>query len=292
MQLSTIELTKREQQEIERLLAFSEHSPMGVKDLWKMMDIVWDEMECDNHRPDPEKISAYYSHPVWTLNGLFIEQDDVSMGHREAIASWITNNRISSVLDYGGGFGTLARLIAAKGGHIDLNIYEPFPSQLAIAKMREFSNVSFVDSLDYEYDCLVCIDVLEHVPNPLELFAMMITSVKMGGVLIIANCFYPEIKCHLPSTLHFRYTFNLCAMMMGLRVMGNCKGSHATIYKRVSARPINWPLLIAIEKLSRKFFLMSEIFNSGVDLLRQLTALMLGNRKHVLGDFVKKSPSR
>jgi 2-polyprenyl-3-methyl-5-hydroxy-6-metoxy-1,4-benzoquinol methylase len=292
MQLSTIELSQQEQQEIERLLAFSEHSPMAVNDLWKMMDIVWDEMECDNHRPDPEKISAYYSHPVWTLNGLFIEQDDISMGHRRAIASWITNNPISNVLDYGGGFGTLARLIAVKGRNINLDIYEPFPSQLAIAKMREFSNVNFVASLDREYDCLVCIDVLEHVPNPLELFAMMIATVKVGGVLIIANCFYPEIKCHLPSTLHFRHTFKLCAMMMGLRVLGNCKGSHATIYKRVSARPINWQLLSATEKLSKNFFLISEIFNSGVKLLGRLTKIMLGNNKRTVGNFAKNSPSR
>jgi 2-polyprenyl-3-methyl-5-hydroxy-6-metoxy-1,4-benzoquinol methylase len=254
MQLSTIALTQQEQEEIERLLAFSEHSPMRVKDLWKMMDIVWDEMDCDNNNLDPEKISAYYRHPVWTLNGLFIEQDDVSMGHREAMAKWITNNQISNLVDYGGGFGTLARLVAARDSNIEIDIHEPFPSRLAIAKMREFPNVKFVASLDYEYDCLVCIDVLEHVPNPLELFAMMIASVKMGGFLMIANCFYPEIKCHLPSTLHFRYTFNLCAMMMGLRVMGNCKGSHATIYKKISARPINWRSLRIVEWLSKKFF--------------------------------------
>ena len=87
VELNSIALTRTEAQEIERLLAFSKHSPMEVTDLWKMMDIVWDEMGCDNSNLEPDKIAEYYSHPIWTLNGLFIEQDDVSMGHREAIAN-------------------------------------------------------------------------------------------------------------------------------------------------------------------------------------------------------------
>ena len=87
VELNSIALTRTEAQEIERLLAFSKHSPMEVTDLWKMMDIVWDEMGCDNSNLEPDKIAEYYSYPIWTLNGLFIEQDDVSMGHREAIAN-------------------------------------------------------------------------------------------------------------------------------------------------------------------------------------------------------------
>jgi 2-polyprenyl-3-methyl-5-hydroxy-6-metoxy-1,4-benzoquinol methylase len=287
MQLSTIALTNREHQEIERLLAFSDHFPIEVTDLWRMMDIVWDEMGCDSDNLDPEKISAYYSHPVWTLNGLFIEQDDVSMGHRQAIASWIVNNQISNVLDYGGGFGTLARLIAAKASNIKIDIHEPFPSQLAIVKMQEFYNVHFVTSLDHEYDCLVCMDVLEHVPDPLRLFAMMIESVKIGGFLMIANCFYPEIKCHLPATLHFRYTFNLCAMIMGLRVVGNCKGSHATIYKRVSARPIDWQRLRRVERLSEKLFSISDFLGCGASSLKRFARSVIKNKKTNGRNFVR-----
>jgi 2-polyprenyl-3-methyl-5-hydroxy-6-metoxy-1,4-benzoquinol methylase len=276
MKLSTIALTQKEQEEIERLLAFSEHSPMEVTDLWKMMDIVWDEIGCDSDNLDPEKISAYYSHPVWTLNGLFIEQDDVSMGHREAIASWITNNQISNVLDYGGGFGTLARLIAAKGSNIEIDIHEPFPSQLAIAKVESFSNIHFVGSLDNSYDCLVCIDVIEHVPDPLDLFAMMVKSVKIGGFLVIANCFYPVIKCHLSSTLHFKYTFDKFAVMMGLKVMGQCPDSHATIYKKVTANAISWEKVRKLEQLSRTTFPIKELLSFALNIPKEMTKNVIG----------------
>ena len=270
IELNSIALTRTEAQEIERLLAFSKHSPMEVTDLWKMMDIVWDEMGCDNSNLEPDKIAEYYSHPIWTLNGLFIEQDDVSMGHREAIANWIVNNNVSSVLDYGGGFGTLARLIASKNSNIAIEIHEPFPSQLAIKKMQDFSSVSFVDSFGGNYDCLVCIDVLEHVPNPIELFSTMIESVKTGGFLVIANCFYPVIECHLPSTFHFRYTFNQFAKFMGLQVVGPCQGSHAIIYKKTSEKDVNWRKINQLELLSKISFPVVQILRNTLSILKRL----------------------
>lgn len=278
LQLGTTALTQKEHQEIERLLSFSVHSPMEITDLWKMMDIVWDELGCDSSNLQPEKISEYYSHPVWTLNGLFIEQDDVSMQHREAIASWIADNQISSVLDYGGGFGTLARLIAAKDKNIAVDIHEPFPSQLAIAKVQEFSNIQFVNSLHHDYACLVCIDVLEHVPNPMELFAMMIESVKIGGFLIVANCFYPEIKCHLPASFHFRHTFNSFARAMNLRIVGRCEGSHAIIYKKVTGESPDWNKIRRLEKSSEAAFPVNEFFSFNLNLLKQLAKTIIGSQ--------------
>jgi 2-polyprenyl-3-methyl-5-hydroxy-6-metoxy-1,4-benzoquinol methylase len=276
MQLNFSDLTHSEHQEIQRLLDFSEHSPMELSDLWRMMDIVWDEMGCDSDNLEAEKISAYYSHPVWTLNGLFIEQDDVSMGHREAIASWIANNQVSSVLDYGGGFGTLARLIASKDINLKVDIHEPFPSQLAIAKVQPFSNIHFVSSLDHAYDCLVCIDVLEHVPDPLDLFATMIQSVKVGGFLVIANCFYPDIKCHLSSALHFRYTFNQFAQMMGLRVIGQCPSSHAMIYEKMTKTEIDWKKVRRIERFSRGTFPIKETIASIIHRSKNATKDIFG----------------
>lgn len=276
MQLSTIALTKAENVEIERLLSFSKHSPFHLTDLWMMMDIVWDEMGCDNENLDFDKISSYYSHPVWTLNGLFIEQDEVSIGHREAIATWITNNNISNVLDYGGGFGTLARLIATKDSDIKIDIHEPFPSQLAIAKMQEFPNVNFVSSFERNNDCLVCIDVLEHVDNPLDLFGTMIENVKVGGFLVIANCFYPYIKCHLPSTFHFRHTFDMFAEKMGLQVIGQCEGSHAMLYQKVEAKIFDWKEIYQLEQQSRKNFPVNQAISYSRRGFKKIVRFVLG----------------
>jgi len=108
-------LTKTEKEEIEKLLKREKQGLSDLEQMWYLMDLIWDHYKCDNQDLDWEKIGAFYSHPVWLLNGLFIEQHDVSMGHRHAISDWIVNHKFKNVVDFGGGFGTLARLIAQKG---------------------------------------------------------------------------------------------------------------------------------------------------------------------------------
>lgn len=265
MEINNIGLLDQEVQEIRKLLLKSLHNPPQLEDLWKAMDEVWDKIGCTNKKvnckENHKRIELFYKHPVWILNGLFIEQDELSMQHRQIISSWIDSNKsdISSVLDYGGGFGTLARLIAKKDGDLDVDIYEPHPTKLALEKLKAYSNVCFVSSLTKEYDCIVCTDVLEHVPDPLGLFAEMIQSVKVNKYLVIANCFYPVIKCHLPTTFHLRYTFNYFARLMGLQVLGSCKSSHATLYKKIVDKPFGWKRLRTLEKLSKVSYRLLRI---------------------------------
>ena len=78
--------------------------------------------------------------------------------------------------------------------------------------------IKFVAEFELDvYDMLVCTDVLEHVINPLDLLAQMIGAVRVGGHLLIANCFEPVIACHLPSTFHLRYSFDDFCSRLGLR---------------------------------------------------------------------------
>jgi 2-polyprenyl-6-hydroxyphenyl methylase/3-demethylubiquinone-9 3-methyltransferase len=255
-------LTNIEKDEIEKLLERKKESFDDLEQMWFLMDLVWDYYGCDSKNLDWEKIGKFYSHPIWLFNGLFIEQHNVSMGHRHAISDWIVQNKFKGVVDYGGGFGTVARLIAQKDKAIKMNIYEPHPSDFGLRRASEFSNIYFVYKLSESYDCLVSTDVLEHVPDPLKDFASMIKSVKQDGYLIIANCFYPVIKCHLPRTFHFRYTFNQFAKMMGLEVVGLLEGSHATIYKKVEEKKRNWLKIRLLEKLSKIVFPIIELLKT------------------------------
>lgn len=263
-------LTNSERTEIKSLL---EHCPTGKTDLeqmWYLMDFVWDDYGCDNRKLDWGVIGEFYSHPVWLLNGLFLEQDDVSMGHRYAISDWVKENGAKHVVDYGGGFGTLARLIAEKGSEIIIDIYEPHPSEFGLKRASEFSNINIVDNLSSGYDVLTSTDVLEHVPDPLMDFSTMIDNVNQGGYLIIANCFYPVIKCHLPQNFHFRFTFNIFARMMGLEVCGVLEGSHATLFKKTKQKQVNWKLIRTIEYLSKcSFFIIQPL----ISLLRPVKRL-------------------
>lgn len=249
-------LTKVEQEEIDKLLRRAEPNINDLEQMWYLMDLVWDDYKCDNKNLDWKKIGKFYSHPVWLLNGLFIEQHDISMEHRNAISDWMVNNKFKNVIDYGGGFGTLARLIAQKGKDIKVDIYEPHPSEFGLKRASEFENITIIDKLENDYDCLVSTDVLEHVPDPLNDLANMIKSVKVDGYLVIANCFEPVIKCHLPQIFHFKYTFNQFAKMMGLEIVGILDGSHATIYKKVKEADLDWSKIRVYEKLSKISFIM------------------------------------
>ncbi len=254
------DLNQKDKQQIQRLLDSLNSELVELGQLLYLIDKVWDEMECDNVIIDDEKLTKFYSHPVWVLNGLFAEKDTLSLQHRHSISNWITVNKLNKVIDFGVGFGTLARMIASKSNkQTQIEIYEPYPSDFSISCCKEYPSVSFVNELANNYDCLVSTDVLEHVTEPLKLLDKMIDSVKVGGYLIIANCFYPIIKCHLPLTFHLRYTFDKFAIAMGLEVIGNCTGSHATIYKKVNNYPVNWEKIERMSLVSKRLFFLREL---------------------------------
>ena len=220
-----------------------------------LMDQSWEFCGCNNSQPDPEQLAIFYNDPIWLLNGMFIEQHDVSMGHRQAITHAVTALAPQQVVDFGSGFGTLARLLAAALPESDIEICDPYPPRHGIESCKPFANISFVPELSRQsVDCLVSTDVLEHVQDPIVLLAAMVDAVRPGGHLLIANCFFPVILCHLPCTFHLRYSFDSFCQALGLEVLGPCEGSHATIYRRSEVFEPDWRLLRRMERRSQRLF--------------------------------------
>jgi SAM-dependent methyltransferase len=129
-------------------------------------------------------------------------------------------------------------------------------------------------------DVLVSTDVLEHVPDPLHLLAKMVDAVKPGGHLLIANCFYPVILCHLPCTFHLRYSFDTFCQALGLEVLGPCEGSHATIYRRTSVVVPDWPRLRLMERRSQRQFPWREWKTKQTNSWRRRARLALTEPMH------------
>jgi SAM-dependent methyltransferase len=229
-------------------------APAGLAELWRAMDRAWDELGLDNRSPDPAGMAAFYRHPVWEANGLFIEQDPVSLAHREAIVAWLAGVDAPTILDYGGGYGGLARMAAADMPARRVDIYEPFPGAAALERAAAFPNLRYVGELREQYACILCVDVLEHLPDPLAALAELAAHLRMGGYLLDASNFYPLIKCHLPATFYLRYSLPLFAQMLGLRRAGRVAGSHATAYQRLSAPPPRWGPLRAAEAIARALY--------------------------------------
>ncbi|WP_156820116.1 bifunctional 2-polyprenyl-6-hydroxyphenol methylase/3-demethylubiquinol 3-O-methyltransferase UbiG [Synechococcus sp. PCC 7336] len=247
-------ISKSELAELTRLFSLMS-GEVDLQQLWCLMDIVWDEMQCDNKNLDIEKIEQYYQHPVWLLNGLFIESHQLSLEHRQAIVTWISNcYQISKVLDFGGGVATLARMMAKDSPHLSIDVYEPFPSQYSLSKSSAYQNIKFVSEVSSQYDCLICTDVLEHVSDPLKLFAEMIDLVDIGGYLLMANHFFPSIKCHLPCTFHLRHTFNRFAHLMGLKKIQGLQNNYITVYRKESVLKFDWKNIRREEARSKRLF--------------------------------------
>ncbi len=221
------------------LKSFGDVSLLQRTTLLREMDNVWDELGLNNinitHQEQP-LLTKFYSHPVWTLNGLFSEADVQSRQHRELLAEYIAKISPDSVADYGGGSGVLARFIADKCPINTIDIIEPYPSQLFVDLMEPYPSIKYCDDLKQLYDVIIAQDVLEHVNNPIEIAIHLIESTHTGGIIVFANCFYPEIKCHLPSTFYLRHTFKKLISFAGLEFVERIdNATHILVFKKIKS---------------------------------------------------------
>ncbi|AXY67715.2 methyltransferase domain-containing protein [Thermosynechococcus sichuanensis E542] len=187
----------------------------SLEELWKLMDEVWDQLNCDPEIFD-NRITRFYNHPIWLLNGLFIEHHEISLMYRRIFTKWIVKHSPQRVADYGGGFGTLARMIGQALPSTMVEVIEPYPHPAAVALAAQTANVRYCQDLNGSYDVIIATDVFEHVSDPLGLVFQTAQHLKPAGYYLIANCFYPVIRCHLPQTFHFRFTWNTILENMGL----------------------------------------------------------------------------
>lgn len=187
----------------------------GLEQVWALMDEPWQDLGCDPSVMD-SRISAYYAHPVWLLNGLFIEQHPESLNNRAQFKDCVVKLAPNRVAEFGGGFGGLARMIGAELPSATIEIIEPHPTPIGISRAEKTANVRYRPEMLGKYDFLIATDVFEHVPDPLHLLYETAQHLRIGGHYLIANCFFPVIRCHLPQTFHFRHSWDAAMQAMGL----------------------------------------------------------------------------
>jgi hypothetical protein len=216
---------------IEAYITLFDSNRPSLEQIWAAMDFAWDAMGIDNNDPDPEKLSKFYSHPVWLLNGLFIEQHRESLAHRSVFAEWISGTEPSRVVDFGGGFGTLARIVAERYPEACVEVLDPYPRPEAVRATERYENLSFSEKLEGEYDVIIATDVFEHVNDPVGLAFKVSAHIPVGGRFLTANHFVPSIKCHLPSTFHFNRSWDLVMARLGFETEDRV--TYGTVYRRV-----------------------------------------------------------
>ena len=239
-----------------------------LEQIWLIMDEIWNELECD-YKVIDFKIDKYYSHPIWLLNGFFAEQHEKSLFHRQTFSEWVCSQKPKRVAEIGGGFGTLARMIGKSCPNVEVDIIEPYPNQIAVARAKNFKNVNYKKSLEGKYDVLISMDVFEHVPDPLALVAQTGKYLKHDGLYLINNCFYPVIQCHLPQCFHFRYTWDQALKEMGFNI--NQKILHGTIF--IIQKELDLDAAQLIEQKSKKLWKFTKNLHRYIQ--RLLTQLLI-----------------
>ena len=225
-----------------------------LEDIWALMDAAWDECRCNPEVMD-ERISKFYGHPVWLLNGLFIEQHAESITHRQNFTEYVASLNPKRVADFGGGYGTLARMIGARCPDAEVHIVEPYPHLSAVKLAARTPNVCYISTLQGDYDVLIATDVFEHVPDPLFLLENTVAHLRTGGEYLIANCFWPVILCHLPSTFHFRWSWDYAMVKFGLQPANLI--AYGRIYRKNG--PIAAGKAKGIEQRSKRMFRIIEL---------------------------------
>lgn len=221
----------------------------NLNQLWSLMDDVWNEFECNSEVMD-HRITKFYSHPVWLLNGLFIEQDKESLDYRNQFVNFIKKINPKRIADFGGGYGGLARMIGEDCKNSEVEVIEAYPHPAAIALAEKTPNVRYEKALSGKYDFLIATDLFEHVPDPLSLVFEAAKHLRKDGKFLIANCFEPVILCHLPQTFHFRHSWSF--VMESLGFSAGEKVAYGQVFSK--SNKINTQSARALEKQSKKLF--------------------------------------
>jgi 2-polyprenyl-6-hydroxyphenyl methylase/3-demethylubiquinone-9 3-methyltransferase len=165
------------------------------------------------------------------LNGLFVDQHNESLQNREIFTNWVESLSPSRVADFGGGYGTLGRMIAAKCPKCCIEVVDPFPRPEAISISQDYHNLAFSKALNGKYDVVIATDVFEHVTDPIGVAFEVASHIEIGGYFLTANHFAPSIKCHLPATFHFNLSWD--HVMKKLGFMRQSKVGYGTAYRKI-----------------------------------------------------------
>ena len=150
----------------------------------------------------------------------------------------------------GGGYGIFLQMLTKESSKLKAILCEPYIDRKIESELSK-KRIVLSREIPLRADVYVFIDVLEHIVEPLSYLQRVIKSAKINSYFIFGNCFYPLIKCHLPSTFYLRHTFTLAARLMGLKYVDKVKGApYMQIYKLTSKTSFNLRKVIFIAKVT------------------------------------------
>lgn len=187
-------------------------------DLWRAM-----------HPASEEEIKQFYAITPYYI---FELSHWHMLKHLRDFRHKVVNRAYGDTLDYGGGMGIFCLDLAAKGLKVSYADVAGRTFEFArwLFEKRNLP-IEMVDlsrgGLAKDYDTIICIDVIEHVPQPKVLLKELASCVRAGGVLVINNIQVDKILGTHP--MHYKVDF---AAEEHLKSLGFRKGEFPWLWRK------------------------------------------------------------
>jgi 2-polyprenyl-3-methyl-5-hydroxy-6-metoxy-1,4-benzoquinol methylase len=155
-----------------------------------------------------EQIQKFYEiTPFYIYELAYWHMNRVQLKLRDSIVKIASGD----VLDYGGGIGDLSARLAEKGLNVTYADVEGKTFEFAkwLFKKRQLS-IEVLDLkkhvLSKQYDTIICLDVIEHIPDPKTVLEKMAILLKKRGRLIITKL--QRMRDFEEHPMHLKIEFN------------------------------------------------------------------------------------
>jgi len=141
----------------------------------------------------------------------------------------------STLLDFGGGVGTEAIFLSRAGFKTTYYDLAGFTSKFAQYRFDLYApNVSRIEEREVlsTYDVIVCLEVLEHLVDPMKTMQFLYTKLNYGGLLFLTESFemvssdYPS---HLPENKKYSSNFENKLVKIGFSIIDRICGGRILV---------------------------------------------------------------
>jgi len=142
----------------------------------------------------------FYADTEWQIYGLLAFNDDRRV---DALTYPLRHYPKSKILDYGGGIGEVTMTLARNHDMYYHDIpgkTQDFAKFLSEHSKRPITFLTETGIHEHKFDVIIIADVLEHVTNPLELMARIVSRLNPGGSILTTGLDFSVGK-HIPMHL-------------------------------------------------------------------------------------------
>ncbi|TWU25881.1 class I SAM-dependent methyltransferase [Bythopirellula polymerisocia] len=212
------------------------------------------------HEWSPDLEQFYATTDAFLYETLVWNRADLKNDMRRWIGRYLSysSSEPQRVLTFGDGLGIDAYYLAQLGHEVT---YFDVSQQCAKFARRIFEhgnlNVTMIDNVEQiqqeSYDAVLCLDVLEHVPNPSELVGWLSSAIRDAGKLIVHAPFHyihSAVTTHLRSNRRYSGDFHTLYEPYGLYpVDGKLFWNPLVFEKSETARSRRIPLQLNIGRM-------------------------------------------